>query len=280
MSDKNEKAMRLYEALEGVDPKLLERSEKKTAAKNKIIPFQRYVKAMAACVALVVVGTACWATLRNGGDQKSAKEDTVREQANYVADAGDAAATGSRWHDEAEGTSERDFATGVANGISDGLESQKNKGAMEEYADAEPQSDNALESAASSYEQLTIERDGTKNFKSYLKADFDWNEAFLDKRMEIAFGQEEPKQVTDQRVAYAVYEYLKTLNLARTEDQDFTDYVTIRILDLDGNATEAFCVSGDYLKLMGAMDTYVILDDAYDYAELMDGLFAITQEED
>lgn len=53
-TDNRQKAMRLMEALSGVDGALLERSE----GTGKVIPFWRYGKQLAACFALVVMG-AC-----------------------------------------------------------------------------------------------------------------------------------------------------------------------------------------------------------------------------
>uniref|UniRef100_UPI00405656EA hypothetical protein n=1 Tax=Acetatifactor sp. TaxID=1872090 RepID=UPI00405656EA len=62
MSDKMKRdgAMRLFEALSSADEELLERSE----GKKKVFSFWKYSKVMAACVCLVVLGTATYATTR------------------------------------------------------------------------------------------------------------------------------------------------------------------------------------------------------------------------
>jgi len=63
----SEKAMKLFEALSGVDPELLERCggtslEKKKKVKGMI--FQRYGRAMAACICLLAVGALSWGGYR------------------------------------------------------------------------------------------------------------------------------------------------------------------------------------------------------------------------
>lgn len=79
-SDKQDQAIRLFEALEGVDPMLLERSEKQ----KKVIPIWRYGSAVAACLALVFVGMMSWNGLR--GAQKAMNTDAggAAEPAQYI----------------------------------------------------------------------------------------------------------------------------------------------------------------------------------------------------
>ena len=69
---KTDQAIRLFEALDGVDPELLARSEKE----KKIIPFQRYVRAAAMFLAVIAVGGLGIYTVRNVG-QKAASESAM-----------------------------------------------------------------------------------------------------------------------------------------------------------------------------------------------------------
>ncbi len=69
---KTDQAIRLFEALEGVDPELLARSEKE----KKIIPFRRYVRAAAMFLAVIAVGGLGIYTVRNAG-QKAANESAM-----------------------------------------------------------------------------------------------------------------------------------------------------------------------------------------------------------
>ncbi|MBP5281076.1 MAG: hypothetical protein J6Z22_01105, partial [Lachnospiraceae bacterium] len=84
---RNEQAMKLYEAMSGVDPELLARSEG-AGKKNKVIPFWRYAKVMAACLALFVVGSACWAVMHNGLTQtaKESASDSASKSGRKSAD--------------------------------------------------------------------------------------------------------------------------------------------------------------------------------------------------
>ena len=63
-------AERLYEALGGVDPALLERSEKR----RKVLPIWRYGGTMAACLALCLVLAASWKVSRQ--EKSAAPNDT------------------------------------------------------------------------------------------------------------------------------------------------------------------------------------------------------------
>lgn len=75
MSDemKRDGAMRIFEALSSVDEELLERSEEK----KKVIPFWRYSKVMAACICLVVLGAAAFATTRIASDNATGSDCAV-----------------------------------------------------------------------------------------------------------------------------------------------------------------------------------------------------------
>ncbi len=66
--DDRQKAMRLMEALSGVDGELLERSE----GVRTVIPFWRYGKQLAACFALVVMGACAIGVYSVTGNNKNA----------------------------------------------------------------------------------------------------------------------------------------------------------------------------------------------------------------
>ena len=72
-------AERLYEALGGVDPTLLERSEKR----RKVLPIWRYGGMMAACLALCLVLAASWNVSRQ--EKSAAPNDTGAWLRNEIA---------------------------------------------------------------------------------------------------------------------------------------------------------------------------------------------------
>lgn len=70
--DDRQKAMRLMEALSGVDGELLERSE----GVRTVIPFWRYGKQLAACFAFVVMGACAIGVYSVTGNNKNAADNT------------------------------------------------------------------------------------------------------------------------------------------------------------------------------------------------------------
>lgn len=60
---KKEKAMRIFEALSGVDEELLARSEESASDKGRVLPVWSFSKMLAACFCLIVVGGMTWGAL-------------------------------------------------------------------------------------------------------------------------------------------------------------------------------------------------------------------------
>lgn len=62
----SDQAMKLFEALSGVDEELLERCDQKVNRKNTTVYnlFGKYGRTMAACICLIVVGVAAWSGYR------------------------------------------------------------------------------------------------------------------------------------------------------------------------------------------------------------------------
>lgn len=91
--DDRQKAMRLMEALSGVDEELLERSE--GTGTRTVIPFWRYGKQLAACFALVVMGACAIGVYSVTGNNKDATGNAcflapqAMDKNNSMAGAGD-----------------------------------------------------------------------------------------------------------------------------------------------------------------------------------------------
>ncbi|MBR6478194.1 MAG: hypothetical protein IKS85_07070 [Lachnospiraceae bacterium] len=278
MDDKRiEKAMKLYEAMDGVDPELLARSEK-AGKKNKVIPFNRYAKAMAACIALIVVGTACFAVLRNGGAQSA-------NYATNVASDGTSNSRNSRSDSAAEcqATVELEGIIDNNNKSADTMQEQ----AMEAVEEAE-YSDNCVEpnesySATTQTEPLcegdqpANEEELSENLRYKLNAHGNGILEFQGKWMEVSINQGEPVKVKLEALARMLYTYVESLDVVITDDQEFSDYVTVLI---HGDEEKAYCISGTFLKQMGVEETYEILDDDYDYDEFVRMITMIVNGED
>ena len=76
-------AMRIFEALSSVDEELLERSE----TSPKVVPFRKYAKVMAACVCIVILGTAVFAGRSMFSVKNSTSSDCAAEEQQFAADA-------------------------------------------------------------------------------------------------------------------------------------------------------------------------------------------------
>lgn len=72
-----QKAMRIFEALSGVEEELLVECNKDDAKKNSVIPFWKYGKAIAACFCLVVAGALVWTASVNGGFRSVKTSDSA-----------------------------------------------------------------------------------------------------------------------------------------------------------------------------------------------------------
>ncbi len=99
-TDRREGAMRIFEALSSVDEELLERSE----AKEKVIPFWRYSKVLAACVCFLMLGIATYtgSVFLKGGNVSS--DCAAPEEAGMAMDVSynELAADGAAPAEEAE----------------------------------------------------------------------------------------------------------------------------------------------------------------------------------
>lgn len=88
----SDQAMKLFEALSGVDEELLERCNQKENGKSVTVYrlFGKYGRAMAACVCLIVVGAAAWSGYRlitgSGGENLSGSYNQAAEMPAELSD--------------------------------------------------------------------------------------------------------------------------------------------------------------------------------------------------
>lgn len=88
----SDQAMKLFEALSGVDEELLERCNQKENSKDVTVYrlFGKYGRAMAACVCLIVVGAAAWSGYRlitgSGGENLSGSYNQAAEMPAELSD--------------------------------------------------------------------------------------------------------------------------------------------------------------------------------------------------
>ncbi len=301
---KTDGAMRLWEAMEGVDPELLLRSEKKTE-KKKVVPFARFTRAAAACFALFVIGAACFATLHNGGKKEANAEMSM--EARSESDGKNSKAGSSQLAtDKLESTNALNEAYESYADEAEALEeanpmpASATANAIEATADGEPKADaDAMKSLAEAVGEYTLKlkpdlstylrsgesnqtdsAEGTQSGTVYYVAGYANEQAYLaDKQLEVAFNLENPVAIKDQQVAAVIYAYVSRLNLELTDDKKFSDFVTIRIYDQNRCMTDCYAISGKYATLNGLADTYEILDEDYDYDTLVTFLREAAREE-
>lgn len=87
-NDKREAAFRLMLAMSEVDAELLERSEKQQKSTGSVVLFMaRYRAAVAACIGLVVLGSAFWGMnhIRMGSTQEAACENSTTIMTDEIA---------------------------------------------------------------------------------------------------------------------------------------------------------------------------------------------------
>ena len=302
---KTDGAMRLWEAMEGVDPELLLRSEKKKKIKD-VVPFARFTRAAAACFALFVIGAACFATLHNGGKKEATNAEMSMEARSESGSKRSKADSSQLATDKMESTS---AANEAYEGYVEEAEALEEDGplpasatanAIEAVADGEPKADadamKSLEEATSEYtlklkpDLSTYLRSGESNQADsaegaqsgtvYYKVGLSSEQAYLaDKQLEVAFNLEDPIAIKDQQVAAVIYAYVSRLDLELTDDKKFSDFVTIRIYDENWCMTDCYAISGKYATLNGLADTYEILDEDYDYDALVTFLKEAAREE-
>ena len=280
---KMEGAMRLYEAMEGVDPDLLLRSEKPVKQK-KIIPFQRFTRAAAACLALIVVGTACYATLRNLGSPKA-------ESANFAQD-GTSSERAKDASDRAE-NQKNEMNQSIVEAC-ESYQADAEKAEEADYQEAAATADSIQEAAMESKVNSTTGNwatdDGAKidlkeigNYERGYGNDYvssDVEDYFNDKYMEVQIGDETPFQMKNVLLSESTYVFFTDrATLEATEDQSFTDCVTLRVFDQSGAVTDCFVISGKYVQITGRPGTFEIMDEGWDYEEYKWHLSEMAREE-
>ncbi|MCR5460438.1 MAG: hypothetical protein K6F51_11130 [Acetatifactor sp.] len=283
MSEKKTgQAERLFEAMSGVDPELLARSEKK----KKVIPFQKYAKAMklmAACLALIVVGGTCWATLRNGGRQTaaefSANADSVRKDG--VSKAGDNSNKGD-FAEEAQATSETNTANHYVVSENEASKDEADAYPKEVAADSEAFYGDDGQSSTKNVESSTVTAEIPKDYLLKISESVDGrgvDSAFYGK-VELKGKNLLPSRKETKSYATVIYSWLDGLELMPAEDQTFEDYVSVQLIDKDGNVAKEIRVCDRYLQKTGLEGTFEIVDENYDYDELRRAVDAAAQAEE
>lgn len=301
---KTDQAMRLMEALDGVDPELLARSEQK----KKIIPFQYYARIAAACLALFVAGGVMFVTARNGGALK--KEATSDGSNGFSgADMGMNAAT--QGDSRKNGNAENYAAEGVQE--DEARDEYKNEMAESDFYNMTPQeaeagvsySDdlrgsqfdgNAASVSVQKEENTTSANESKSVFKddaSLIMKDFlaklglrrkgsaETTATREDGKVEVTLGDE--AVVCDAASKERIYEYLSELELGEASPEDGAAMrqkeVVLSKVDVDGRVTEWITISGKYLRFDGEDRIYQILNEDYDFDALYAEMERILQEE-
>jgi len=303
---KTDGAMRLWEAMEGVDPELLLRSEKKTE-KKKVVPFARFTRAAAACFALFVIGAACWAAVHNGGKKEASNAEMSVEMRSDTSDVKNKAGAIQSVSDKMESANAANEAYEPYADEAEALEEEANPmpasataNAIESTADGELKADadamKSLEEAVGEYtmklkpdlsmylrsgkNSQTDSSEGTQSGTVYSVAGYANEQAYLsDKQLEVAFNLEDPVTIEDPQVASVIYAYVSRLNLELTDDKKFNNFVTIRVYDQNRCMMDCYAISGSYATLDGLPDTYLITDEDYDYDALVTFLKDAAREE-
>ena len=289
---KTEQAMRLFEAMEGVDPELLARSEKE----NKVLPFQRYARAMktmAACLALIVVGGTCFVILQNGGGQKAKNEsamapmsDSAQLSGNRSDSAKNAMDTQSAWSNmeanddgsklEAEAACEADFSWDEA--PAEGT--QANAIATDQMESSKAQS--SQNSATSGTEKEITIGDLKKGLLSVLQIRSKGTYAVQSPNQlngaEISIDGGEPVRFGTAKAAELMM-LVSDLELEPVGEQTLTEYVECGLCDDDGVVSSWFRIGGKYLQVVDTDEFYEILNDDFNYDTWRADIEAALQEE-
>lgn len=274
-------AERLFEAMSGVDPELLARSEKK----KNVISFQKYAKAMkvmAACLALIVVGGTCWATLQNGGSQKSADSMAT---INALPDSGKRVSNSGKADVAEAAQATADAETRAEEAAYD------NEAANYYQVDGYPM-EGASESEALSDDKTQLSKDvQSESVTASLQEGYllkisdqvdvsELNAKYYGKTLMISEQGKRSKQSVTKSLSTMIYSWLDGLELMPAEDQTFEDYVCVQLIDVEGNAVKEIRVSGVYLQKTDLDGTYEIVDEEYNYDELRRALEAVLQAEE
>lgn len=287
---KTDGAIRLYEAMEGVDPELLARSER-AGKKNSVVPFRRFTRVAAACLAMFVVGGACWVTLRNGGQQETTADSVMNAKVGKPENAVDEQAYNDEaYHAKGADNIAQAEAIGDIENFDAAEEAEWNDTKKEHDLDGATEEDLAggKTEACVRSEQLQVSGEVALADKEMLltygkhgiqSLNAEKESYFNDKWMEISFGAETPVRIPNHSMALAIYSYLSQLELEPVSDQSLQDFVTVRIYDARNSMTDSYHLSGRYVQLMGLPDTYEILNQDYDFEEFRTELEELVREE-
>ena len=290
MNEKKEgQAERLFEAMSGVDPELLARSEKK----KNVISFQKYAKAMkvmAACLALIVVGGTCWVTLHNGGMQTM----PMTEKMIFATDH-----DGNFAHNPNKGDMAEDAAGIVMpnHGKANDNEDNNAVGEMEKdrpnsweeidlnHTVSEDEEDHAIGDVETIQEETEAYQDAKGTEADYLAKISksvilqEANPSYRGKVM-LPGEAESSRQIEGKSLAVNVYYWLDGLELMPAEDQTFENYLSVQLFDEEGNAIKEIRVRDVYLQKSDLKGTFKIVDKEYDYDALRKALEAEPQAEE
>lgn len=292
---KTDQAMRLLEAMSGVDPELLARSEKAGASENKkdnIIPFWHYARVAAACLAFCVAGGLCWMTVQHGGAFGQKASETPQSSGNaasYFAPQGAAKSDGANM---AADMSARDAETAKQAEACEEMTiaEDANGGPMDTEDCNEAECENSVASELAGYEgkQAAINGDNTQG-----SAQEGALEAFLarlgigekrsykvtpenvsmDLNMALQLGDAEGSlALQDSMEARVLYVYLQNLELAPAEDadamRDFQAELVIQVVQDGDQVIEGYLLNGRYFRRVGDDTLYVIQNEDYDFEAL------------
>ena len=285
---KREQAERLFDAMSGIDPELLARSEKE----KKVVPFQKYArisKVIAACLAMFLIGGTCYVTLLNGGKKeamdtnaiameqqdsaKKGKSSSNAPQADMATmdDAG--AEENAAWREESY-----EMVQEAAEGESDDMVKENAAASTNSYS-ANLDDIHATDKAGAKLEDNEDATSSKRQIRSeelLLKGKFALNNSTSnglgDQQLCITLPSGEAKLVGNTMIAEQLYAYVQNMLLEETRTKEFTSYVEIDVLNSENEVTKTIKFSGDYLKYEGDDATFEILDEDYDYASFVEGL--------
>lgn len=306
---KTDQAMRLFEAMEGVDPELLAKSEQT----RKIIPFGRYARIAAACFAVLMLGGIGYVAVHVGGDfghkaaTESANYSSNGGAAGFAMDVavGDGAAYGDKSKTEnaddwggapGETVAMHEEAMEEYNGSVDKQVSENSAASYDterENAGAvnAPERENADTAAIQGNENAV---DGKRSeslnviLKEFLnsysvneKDDLKNKESILPlprKQVKVVIGEEQIYEGSE--LAEQFSEFLQEFELEPVADGEGPEEFQpqIRITIVDGDGVISYNLSGNYVKMDGDEKIYAVLNENYDFEELREGLTALLQE--
>jgi len=253
---KNEQAERLFEALEGVDPELLERSEKK----KKVFPFMRVASVMAACIALFVVGSLSW-----GGAKDSPQTAGISSNSDsYIAEQDISLAVGKK---------------GAKSVMTENSEECDDFAAQDQEAFMEEAQNEAVEENvvgeswnAAGTESKDVQTLGSDRYvKLYGNADEKTvaDSYFSDKKMVFKdLGSEDETEVGIYK-AQILYNMLNSFDKIEVKTNDFKPQVTIAIYDTQGELLEKYEIAGKLIRYGDSETVFEISDENFDLDELI-----------